>query len=119
MRKNFKLKVFGMIMCAVMMVTSVATFAGSSSGEFGSSEARAYAQLECTNGNAKAKTTPLSSGVSVSTTVTCKSHLGNNDTGYASGSGWAYASVSDGCSGAESRHTSGGFTYYLSCYNSV
>lgn len=119
MHKKYKVRLFGMIMCAVLMITSITAFAGSSSGSFGTSEGRATAYINCTNGKAGARTVPEWSGLSVTTRVTSLSHMGNDVSNYTSTSNWVYAQVSDACMGAESRHTVGTSTYYLSCNNSV
>lgn len=115
MRKEMKNKFFVLIICAVVIVNSITVFAGSSKGEFGSLEGRAEARIECKNYKAGAQTSPLQSGVPVTTRVTCLSHLGNDVSDYTAGSGWVYTDEVDICCGAESRHTCGTSTYYLNC----
>lgn len=123
MIKNRKVKICGFLVCIVMIVSSVATHAGYSSAEFGTSEGRATAQLECYNGRAMARTVPAWNGLSVSTRVACikESESDSDDdvvliNQYTYSSSWVVAS-SDECTKAESRHTVGTSTYYLTCGN--
>ena len=120
MYKVIKSKLFAIILCVAMITTTTTSivFAAYSNAEFGSSEGRAYAELKCYDRIAEARTSPLIDGLSVTTKVTCLSINGNHQSAYVIGPHWAPASVSD-CCGAESRHTAGTSTYYLSCNNTL
>ena len=112
MLQKSKRKLFGVILSVVMIVSSIAVFAGYSSGTIGSGDSSASIELTCLSDWASAATTPTSSSAICSTTVTI------SGVGTYSNSGSRSASVSYGHSGscdfATSSHRCNQFTDTLS-----
>lgn len=113
--KTKKARMFAMVMCAVVMVSSLAVFAGSTSSYFGAGESHATASLSCYSGNGTARTIPDSAEhFSLRTTLTMLSAKGNRI-----GSGGSEVNLSIlPCHGAESSHIIDGICEYLTTGNS-
>lgn len=94
MLQKSKRKLFGVILSVVMIVSSIAVFAGYSSGTIVGGGSNATIELTCLSDWASASTMPESSSASCSTTVTI------SGAGSYSSSGEQYASVSYGHSGS-------------------
>ena len=103
-----KVRIFGVIMCAVMMFTSMAVYAGTVTQPFGGRTAQA--KLVARNGNATAYTT--GSGLSGFSTQVRTVGLSTGPWSY--GTTAAYADAVVFCEYAESYHSAGGDSTYLS-----
>ena len=110
---NKKMRMLGILMCAVMMVSSLAVFAGSASGTVGAGEDAGQAYLNVNSDGAFASTEPAYSSSSVSTRVRMVGYYGS--TGWNYGGRSAYADPVAIAQYGESYHTINSTTRYLSC----
>lgn len=109
------MRIFGLLMCAVMMVSSFAVFAGSDSGFVGAGESVAEISLSCYDGRAKAETFPIYTTVgSVRTKVWI-----NGGMGYSEGNGTTEAETTAKgyCREAHSTHYCDTFSKSLTVAN--
>ena len=101
MKKKMKLRVSGVVMCAIMAVTSLSVYAGSTSQYFGTSTDSGYATLFAGDAYVYA-TTRSDFGKAVSTNVRAVGPYGSSS--WYPGSSNAYCDAVAACTRGESTH---------------
>ena len=115
MKTNGKKRIFALLMCVMIIVSSMSVWAAYNSATIGgTSSDRALCELYLTSTSGRAYTTPESAGTTVSTTidVTCNSP---GSPGSDSGSSSASVSVRN-AAGAHSTHQAGPYYKSLRVY---
>ena len=113
-----KKRIFGLILCVALLISSISVFAGTKSGTFGSGSEKAEAYLSANGAIIYARTSMLNGMDASLTEVRALGRYGSSH----KATGVNYASTTpagvDGIYAAESFHYTAGYSKYLTCsYN--
>lgn len=117
MKITAKKRIFALVMCAMLVISSISVFAANYA-EIGVGDEKATCSVSCYTAYGIAKTTPFNSGISCSTTIQLFDSTGlpnNNGSGSTSISVRTYGAKALGR--AESTHRAG--TFYTSLVDYV
>lgn len=113
-----KKRIFTLVLCCTLIVSSMGVFAGSNYKEFGQGSERGGAYVSANGGLIEASTTPLVTMVSIFTYVHALGRYSDGEWAYGESYAYTYPSAADVCIGAESHHGVNGVSTYLTCsYN--